>query len=75
MSDKNNWAVIDANSTIHTGTEEDMRLAFDAMHLTTEEMMGTYDMNSSQAERWILKYKVNGWVGDLKLIQVHAITK
>jgi len=75
MSRKSNfWEIIDKNGTIHGGSEEAMRMAFDAMILTTEEMMGTYNLNSSQAERIILEYD-SGWEGDLKLVEIHDIHK
>jgi len=72
MTKENFWEIIDNNGTIHGGSKEAMQIAFDAMILTTEEMMGTYNLNSSQAERIILDNKCE-YEGDLKLIEIHAI--
>lgn len=66
------WEIIDNNGVVHSGTEEEMKEAFDYMILTIEEIMGTYDMNSSQAEMHQSKWKCD-WDGDLKLMQLHSI--
>lgn len=66
------WEIIDDTGTIHSGNQEDIQKAFDVMTLTVVELMGTYNLNSSQAEKLQLDYKTD-WSGDLKLIQIHNI--
>lgn len=66
------WEIRDETGCIHSGTEEEMRKAWDALTLTVEELMGTYDLNSSQAEMLQLEWKTD-WEGDIELLQVHAI--
>ena len=66
------WEIIDDTGTIHSGNQEEMQKAFDAMTLTMEELSGTYDLNRSQAEKLQFDYKTE-WSGDLRLIQIHNI--
>lgn len=54
----NNYEIIDKNGTIHSGNEEDMRLAYDVM--TNPDK---YD--KQEIDFWSAK-----WTGDLKLIKV-----
>lgn len=57
------WEIIDNNGTIHAGSEDEMRLAFDVML--------DYDAYSDQeTEKWSTE-----WEGDLKLIQIHHISR
>jgi len=58
----NNWEIIDNAGTIHSGTEEDMRFAF--------RVMQEPDKYPKAAEKYNSK-----WMGDLKLIQIHAIIR
>jgi len=69
------WEIIDNNGTIHAGNEDEMRKAFDVM--TTEA--GEYRINhpdekinkyAELIEKW-----VTTWDGDLKLIQIHNISR
>ncbi|WP_163356515.1 hypothetical protein [Dysgonomonas sp. 25] len=56
------WEIIDNNGTIHSGSEEEMRLAFDIM---TD--------NEAYSEEEVAQWAC-GWDGDLRLIQIHAIS-
>lgn len=53
------WEIIDNNGTIHSGNEDEMKLAFQIM---TCQIEATPD----DIECW--EYE---WEGDLKLVEVH----
>lgn len=65
MADKNRWAIIDNTGTIHDGTEEEMRTAFDTM-------VNTFIKPTLNEKRLIEKWTTE-WKGDLKLIEIHGI--
>ena len=68
------WEIIDDEGVVYSGTQEEMRKAFDAMTLDYTELMGIYNLNSSQAE--FLKHEwTTDWEGDIKLIQIHEINR
>lgn len=55
------WEIIDDNGTIHSGTEEEMKQAFDIMKCPgdfTGEVVDEY---------------YTDWDGDLRLVQIHDI--
>ena len=56
----NNWEIIDNNGVIHSGTEEEMIIAFEAMT----------NIAADDRNKW-----GDEWNGDLKLIEVHNIEK
>lgn len=66
------WQIRDDDGVVHSDTEEEIKRAFDFMKLTTEEIMGTYDMNSSQAEMHKSKWNCE-WSGNLELVEVHEV--
>lgn len=57
------WEITDRNGTIHSGGEDEMRLAFDIM----------VD-NDAYSDEEVRKWTCD-WVGDLKLIQIHSISR
>lgn len=57
------WEIIDDNGTIHSGSEDEMRHAFDVM---------TNSENFSEDE--VEKFD-DVWDGDIKLIEIHAISR
>lgn len=60
MQDK--YEILDDNGVIHSGSEDEMRRAF--------EVMTGDDENSDFEEDEIKQWSVPDWVGDLKLVQV-----
>ena len=59
------WEVQDNNGVIHSGTEDEMRTAFDIME-------NGYYSYKNHSENDIKQWNCD-WDGDLKLIQVHDI--
>jgi len=57
------WEIIDNNGTIHSGSEEEMTLAFDIM------------TNSEAYSKKKVKEWAYDWDGDIKLIQIHDISR
>lgn len=57
------WEIIDNNGTIHSGNEDEMRLAFDIM--TDNDAY-----SDEEVDQW-----ASDWEGDLKLIQIHDISR
>lgn len=55
------WEIIDNNGTIHSGSEDEMTLAFDIM-------TNSDDYPKKKVKEW--RYD---WQGDLRLIQVHSV--
>jgi hypothetical protein len=75
MSNKLNWEIIDDTGVIHSGTEEEMKIAFDVMREPDIELIRNQTgWNRYKAEKLIEKY-LTSWTGDLKLIEVHQITR
>jgi len=66
----NNWEVIDNNGTVHSGTEEEMRTAFDVMQGMVGNYSGLKSIQKALIDQWDCE-----WEGDLKLVEVHAITR
>lgn len=69
-----NWEIIDREGTIHSGTEEEMKRAFDCMTKGFKDIMKEYDVSETVARNWKRDWTV-GWIGDLKLVQIHKIEK
>lgn len=57
------FEIIDDNGTIHSGCEDEMRTAFDIMK-------NPENHSKQEAFEWGCK-----WFGDLKLIQIHEVTR
>jgi uncharacterized protein YbbC (DUF1343 family) len=68
------WEIIDNNGTIHSGSEEEMMEAFDAMTMDAQDFAREYQYASTLAKKIKAKYDCQ-WKGDLKLIEVHRVTK
>jgi len=68
------WEVIDSKGTIHSGNEEEMKLAFSAMTCHGYPALQEWYGLSKTAAKEALKKYATSWDGDLKLIQVHEIT-
>ena len=69
----NAWQIRDKNGVIHSGTEDEMRLAFDIMTIGIDEMI-----NRGQGRDDITRLHhdyYTSWKGDLELVQVIAIYK
>lgn len=66
------WEIIDNTGTIHSGTEEEMKRAFDAMISTHEDLMEYYEIDRDEADSLIDAWSYD-WEGDLKLIKVENI--
>ena len=62
------WEVCDANGTIHSGTEDEMRQAFEVMTIGSETFKEEYP--EVDYEDLVEKY-VTDWAGDIKLVQIH----
>lgn len=65
----NRWEIIDKNGTIHSGTEEEMRTAWNMMN------RDIYSVTESDEMSIEFKKYMTTWQGDLKLVEIHAITK
>lgn len=60
------WQIQDETGVIHSGTEEEMREAFDCM--TGEDHFLKENYSPSQINQW-----KTDWEGDLLLVQIHDI--
>lgn len=67
---KNTWAIIDLDSMIHSGSEEEMRKAFFCMQNAHADIMDNYSITVEQAKDLKDKYDIP-WNGDLLLIEIH----
>ena len=56
---KNRWEIIDDSGTIHSGSEDEMKKAFQ-------------DIKEQEP---FSDYSIDGWSGDLKLVEVHERLK
>jgi len=65
------WEIIDNDGVIHSGSESEMRLAFTIMTNSEEE---NEELKDELQESIINDYSTD-WNGDLKLIEVHLVTK
>lgn len=67
---KNNFEIVDDNGTIHSGTEEEMKFAFETLKESFETLKINYGYRiaKERTEKWNTE-----WKGDLKLIQIHEI--
>lgn len=63
----NNWAIIDNNGIIHSGTEQEMATAWDIMNRDIYSVSEEDEVKHSQY--------LTTWEGDLMLIQIHNVTK
>lgn len=70
----NYWEITDNNGVIHSGDEDKMRQAFDAMTLSTADLQEQYDLSERDANKlmrqWFTEYE-----GDLKLVEVHNVCR
>lgn len=73
---ENNWNIIDDTGVIHSGSEEEMKLAFEFMSTGLSELKARYKGNYTmrQIRNMCNEYGLQ-WDGDLKLIEIHAITR
>lgn len=63
-SEENQWEIIDSKGVIHSGDEEEMRMAFN--------IMADPD---SYSEEQVKEYDSNEYEGDIKLVEVHAVIR
>lgn len=66
---ENNFEIIDNDSVIHSGTEEEMLKAWFCMTRDVVAIMEEYGIPKAKAVKLYKEY-YTGWSGDLKLIQV-----
>jgi len=65
------WEIIDSKSTIHSGTEDEMRTAFEIMIKSFDEFKADHeDLTEDQINDLCQEYGTC-WIGDLRLIEVH----
>jgi hypothetical protein len=64
------WEIADDNGTIHSGTEEEMKVAFQVMQDDFSELTGLKSKRAELSSKWKCE-----WTGDLKLMQIHNITR
>lgn len=71
----NMWEVTDKTGTIHSGTEEEMKEAFNVMrnHNSIPAIQECYNLSKNDAMALIEKYYTE-WTGDLRLVQIHDVT-
>lgn len=62
--------IIDRDGVIHSGTEDEMRLAFQVMQQDWTDITGL----GSERKRLVEQYG-SSWNGDLKLVEIHGITR
>jgi hypothetical protein len=62
------WEIQDNNGTIHSGTEEEMKEAFQVMQDDFTELSGLKDRREELSQKWN-----TSWAGDLKLVQIHDL--
>lgn len=67
---KNNFEIIDDGGVIHSGTESEMLLAFQVMQNDFTGLTGLVEKRRILTDRYSFP-----WKGDLKLVQVHKITR
>jgi len=72
----NNWEIIDAKGVIHSGTEEEMRTAYkfmtESLAILKEKYKGSMTMREIRNKCHEVGFE---WEGDLKLVEIHVITK
>lgn len=62
------WEIQDNNGTIHSGTEEEMKEAFQVMQDDFTGLSRLKDRREELSQKWN-----TSWAGDLKLVQIHGI--
>lgn len=73
MKDENYWEIQDDNGVIHSGSESEMKMAFDIMcDQDVELLIDSWGLTRKKVITLIKEYCVD-WEGDLKLIEVHNI--
>jgi hypothetical protein len=67
----NRWVIQDEEGVIHSGTEEEMDIAWDYMTMSINEL---FEYHDGKIEKWYLEEQKKRWeypwVGDLELIQI-----
>jgi hypothetical protein len=72
----NNWEIIDSKGTIDSGTQEEMQFIWDCNTRSITDLYNEYAHTYSKAKvKYMFSKNQRRWTGDLKLIEVHAITK
>ena len=67
------WQIRDQNGLIHSGTEEEMRKAWDCMTLSPEEIKEIYSVGIREARNLKKEWTSCKWEGDVYLAQFHAV--
>jgi hypothetical protein len=70
----NYWEIRDDTGTIKSGSKEKIEKVWDSLTLSDAEVMSKYDMDSSQAEYFKVRYQP-AYQGNPELIEIHAIKK
>lgn len=72
----NNFEIIDSKGTIHSGSSEEIALTWNLMTCSLDDLCITYKSSFTKKKLRELKAEATAsWEGDLKLIEVHAITR
>lgn len=69
------WEIIDADGVIHSGTEDEMQIAFEFMTKDLPFLKAQYPKMTMREIRNKCHEVDYPWRGELKLIQIHAIHK
>ncbi len=67
------WKIIDNNGVIHSGTQEEMEIAFELMTTNQDEYLETYPDTNLALYRSKLDDYICDWHGDLILCEQHNI--
>jgi hypothetical protein len=65
------WKIIDDNGEVHSGSEDEMNMAWEVMTTDTD----TWLENNQDISRSLYRVKcddyITDWVGDLQLVEIH----
>ena len=77
MKDENYWEIQDNKGVIHSGSEDEMMLAWDVMVNVGDLEAYIEDKADTDVDRETLEAIYNDWIceweGDLKLVEVHNV--
>ena len=72
----NNWAIMDDNGIIESGNYEEMQFIWACNTRTITDLYNEYTpiYTKKQVKYWFSKHQ-RRWTGDLKLIEIHNVTR
>jgi len=73
----NIWEIHDDNGMLKSGLQSNMQSIYDLSTMDLTDLAEKYKQNYSRStlKAKIADYKIDSWVGNLKLIQIHEIHK